>query len=406
MAAANRQEDRAVKPDTSAGVAARLLGGEEYRFSFFQAVRLIDHMFAGEPSQRTGYGRVPDEEPLRFRARASLAFPASELYALGFDPEDRQQFDPQTRTPRMLDWQQPRMPLELTQNFFGLVGPKGVLPLHYSELTRRRIRLGDFALRDFLDLLGHRITAFFYRAWAKHRPIIGYEWNALFRRRKLARGDHGKPPVDDYSRYLSSLAGLGSAALQARMAVADESIQYYAGYMAQQRRSSLSLTGLLRDYFELEAQRLRIEEFVPQLLPLPESEQSQLGDWNCELGVSTVLGDEVLLEGSKFEIVLGPFELQQFRKFLPPQEQEGVGDAFRRMVDLTRFFVGPELDFDVRLLLKKESAYLCQLGGSEDRAPIIGVSAWLINAEPEADLADSVFPSTLTETPMRHEKRV
>lgn len=406
MAASNRQEDRAVRAKTSAGIAARLLGGEEYRFSFFQAVRLIDHMFAGEPSHRTGHGRVPDEEPLRFRARASLAFPASELYALGFDPEDRQQFDPQTRTPRKLDWQQPRLPLELTQNFFGLIGPTGVLPLHYSEMTRRRIRLGDFALRDFLDLLGHRITAFFYRAWAKHRPIIGYEWNAHYRRRKTASGEKGKPPIDDFSRYLLSLAGVGTPALQARMAVADETIQYYAGYLAQQRRPSLALAGLLRHYFDLAQQQLRIEEFVSQVLPLPLSEQSQLGDWNCELGISTVIGDEVLLEGSKFEIVLGPFDLPQFRTFLPPQEADSGGDGFRCMVDLTRIFVGPELDFDVRLLLKKESAYLCELGGSEDRAPIIGVSAWLINAVPKADLDDSVFPSTLTESSMRHEKRV
>lgn len=379
------------------GIAGQLLGGEEYRFSFFQAVRLVDLMFASEAEQRTGHGSTPAAEPLRFRARASLAFPASELYALGFDPEDRKQFDPRRKVPQELDWQHPRLPLEMTINFFGLFGPKGVLPLHYSELVLRRIRLGDTALRDFFDMLSHRLSAFLYRAWAKHRPAIGYEWNAHLRRRQRAAEPHRRAAVDDFSRYLLSLIGLGQPSLEERMAVSDESFLYYAGLYAQTRRPALSLSGLVQDYFALDASRVRIEEFVPQVLPLPKSEQSQLGDWNSDLGFSTVLGDEVLLEGSKFEIVLGPFEFAQFRKFLPPQEEQCAGDGFRRLVHLTRFFVGPELDFDIRLLLKKESAYLCTLGGSEDTAALLGVAAWLINALPKSDLDDSVFPSTLVE---------
>lgn len=382
----------------SARLAAQLLGGSDYRFSFFQAVRLVDLMFAAEPQQRTGYGSTPLSEPLRFRARASLAFPASELYALGFDPEDGQQFDARQRTPRGLDWQQPRIPLEMTINFFGLFGPKGVLPLHYTELVLRRIRQGDFALRDFLDMLSHRLAGFFYRAWAKHRLAIGYEWVAHWQRRAATPQAGAQLPVDDFSRYLLSLMGLGQPTLQNRLTVSDESLRYYCGLFAQQRRPAIALSGLLRDYFQLDAGELRIAEFIAQVSPLPVAEQSQLGDWNCDLGFSTVVGDEVLLEGSKFELILGPFTLARFRQFLPPQEQQSVGDFFRRLVQLTRLFVGPELDFDVRLLLKKEAAYLCQLGDQEDVAAILGVAAWLINSLPKVDLQDSVFPSTLAES--------
>lgn len=384
-------------PRHAGGIAAQLFGGEEHRFSFFQAVRLVDLMFAAEPQQRTGYGTTPQAEPLRFRTRASLAFPASELYGLGFDPEDAQQFDPHKKQPRNLSWQNPRLPLEMTLNFFGLFGPKGVLPLHYAELVHRRIRLGDSAMRDFFDMLSHRLAGFFYRAWAKHHPTVGYEWSAQRRSIPRSGGSSGQSSIDDFSRYVLSLIGLGQPTLQGRMAVSDESLMYYAGLLAELRRPALSLSGLVRDYFGLDPSGVHITEFVPQVLPLPPSEQSQLGDWNCELGLSTVLGDEVLLEGSKFEIVLGPFFLPQFRTFLPPQEEQNAGDAFRRLVQLARFFVGPEFDFDVRLLLKKEAAYQCGLGGSEDTAAILGVAAWLINELPKADLADSVFPSTLAE---------
>ncbi|MFO0576880.1 MAG: type VI secretion system baseplate subunit TssG [Polyangia bacterium] len=385
-------------PRATGGIVAQLLGGEEYRFSFFQAVRLVDLLFAAEPHQRTGHGNTSHAEPLRFRTRASLAFPASELYALGFDPEDGRQFDPFTKQPRGLNWHEPRMPLDMTLNFFGLFGPKGVLPLHYAELVHRRIRLGDWAMRDFFDMLSHRLVAFFYRAWAKHHPAVGYEWSV--RRRPAAPSPRGAPEpgvIDDFTRYVLSLVGLGQPSLQARMAVPDETFLYYSGLFAEQRRPALSLSALLRDYFDLSAPQVRITQFVPQTLPLPLAEQSQLGDWNCDLGLSTVLGDEVLLEGSKFEIVLGPFLLQKFQEFLPPQEELSSGDGFRRLVQLARFFVGPELDFDVRLLLKKESAYQCGLGGSEDTAAVLGVAAWLINELPEADLTDSVFPSTLVE---------
>lgn len=381
----------------ASGIAAQLLGGEEYRYSFFQAVRLVDLMFAAEPQQRTGHGNTPFAEPLRFRTRASLAFPASELYALGFDPEDAQQFDPHSKQPRNLAWQEPRLPLEMTLNFFGLFGPKGVLPLHYAELVHRRIRLGDSAMRDFFDMLSHRLVAFFYRAWAKHHPAVGYEWSEQRRNQQPEGESAARGLVDDFTRYVLSLIGLGQPTLQGRMAVDDESFMYYAGLLAELRRPALSLAGLVRDYFELNPSQVRITQFVPQVLPLPPSEQSQVGDWNCELGISTVLGDEALLEGSKFEIVLGPFFLVLFRRFLPMQEQHNTGDGFRRLVQLTRFFVGPEFDFDIRLVLKKESAYQCGIGSSADTGAIVGVAAWLLNELPPTDLADSVFPSTLAE---------
>ena len=376
-------------------VAERLLGGEEYRFSFFQAVRLCDLLFARESWQRTGWGDFPESEPLRFLARVSMAFPPSELYALGFDPEDGQQFDRASRTPRALDASQPRIPLAMTVNFFGLFGPKGVLPLHYTELVMRRTRLGDTALRDFFDKLGHRFIAFFYRAWAKHRIGVGYEWAARHSARQSPSLATPRRVMDDFSRYLRSLVGLGLPSLQERMAVPDEVIQYYAGLFSQQHRPKVSLVRLVQEYFALPPSSVFIEEFVPQVLPLPQSEQSRLGEAQSELGVSTVIGDEVLLEDSKFELRLGPFELSQFRAFLPPQDGLHGGESFVSLVHLVRFYVGPELDFDVRLVLKKESAFHCALGGGVDSAAIIGVAAWLLGELPAADLADSVFPSTL-----------
>lgn len=377
-------------------VGSRLLGGQEYRFSFFQAVRLIDLLFSKESGQRTGYGAFPEAEPLRFQARVSMAFPPSELYALGFDPEDSHQFDKVTRTPRNLDPRRPQLPLQMTVNFFGLFGPKGVLPLHYTDMVMRRTRIGDRSLRDFLDLLGNRFLAFLYRAWAKHHVAVNFEWAGRQNRDADSVRQPQRRVQDDFSRYLRSLIGLGIPSLSERLSVRDEVFQYYSGIFAQQRRPALSLRRLLTEHFELPESAIHVEEYVPQVLPLPRTEQSQVGEDNCELGISTVLGDEVLLEASKFELRLGPMDLLEFRRFLPPQ-QSSTGGSFRRLVEMIRLYVGPEFDFDIRLVLRRESAYSCQLGADEASAAVLGVAAWLLNAMPSQDLADSVFPSSLVE---------
>lgn len=370
----------------------QLLGGQEYRFSFFQAVRLIDLLLAAQPKQRTGRAEVPSDEPLRFQARASLAFPPSELYALGYDPEDPSSFDPINRVPLAPNWRSPKTPVPVTTQFFGLFGPQGVLPLHYTEMVVQRIRLGDGAVRDFLDMLTQRLAGFFYRAWAKHHVVIDFEWYA--RRAQRVGSGLALPWIDDYLRYLLSLIGLGQDALRERLVVHDSSLAYYAGLFAQIRRGQGSLSRMLADYFSLPAEQVRVVEFVPQVLPLPIGEQTQLGDWNSDLGLSTVIGDEVLLENAKFEVVLGPFPARPFRRFLPPRERSGGTDAFVRLVHLTRLYVGPELDFDVRLLLRRDDAFLCSLDDSEDAAAVLGIAAWLINERPAQDLDDSLFPST------------
>jgi predicted component of type VI protein secretion system len=51
--------------------------------------------------------------------------------------------------------------------FFGLTGPQGPMPLHFTEYVRERARNhGDPTLARFLDLFHHRLLSLFYRAWA------------------------------------------------------------------------------------------------------------------------------------------------------------------------------------------------------------------------------------------------
>ncbi|HSB55029.1 MAG TPA: type VI secretion system baseplate subunit TssG, partial [Gemmatimonadales bacterium] len=98
-------------------------------FRFFQAIRLLER--ARPERGPVGGFADPAEEVARFGVPPSLAFPASEIQSLD-DAEDD--------------------PARMQVNFFGLTGPLGVLPYHYTQLVAERLRSKDPVLRDFFDI--------------------------------------------------------------------------------------------------------------------------------------------------------------------------------------------------------------------------------------------------------------
>src|SRR5258708_37705844 len=96
---------------------------EPYRFGFFQAVRLLERIYKGHRP----VGRDGDilREVIRFRTRATLGFPASEIHDLTWPDPERYNVP------------------EMTVDFMGLTGPLGVLPIHYTEFLMERLRAKD-----------------------------------------------------------------------------------------------------------------------------------------------------------------------------------------------------------------------------------------------------------------------
>src|SRR5437016_2573545 len=127
------------------------LFAEPYAFDFFQAVRLLNRL---DPARvPVGLWGPPESESVRFRTLLSPGFPASAIADLA-------------RPGRA-----PQVPV-LTQAFFGLTGPSGVLPRHYTDLLLRlEASKGPerAVLRDWLDLFTHRLVSLFVRAWEKYR---------------------------------------------------------------------------------------------------------------------------------------------------------------------------------------------------------------------------------------------
>ena len=193
LTAARARTPRGIDPAAEwTGLAARLLA-EPFRFDFFQAVRLLHHLFPERPS--IGRGGPPSREPVRFRSWLSMSFPASAIQDLSILTTE------------------PPIPV-MTQSFMGLFGPSGILPRHYTELLVRLQRDSKgperILLRDWFDLFNHRLVSLFFRSWQKYRFVLAYE-----------RLEFARTEPDLFTTCLLSLVGLGMPPLRNRLKIID-----------------------------------------------------------------------------------------------------------------------------------------------------------------------------------------
>lgn len=343
--AGSEQHESASKRKRSVG---EKLIDEGYRFEFFQAVRLLERMF---PERKpVGDFSDPEHETVRFRAHISTAFPPSQIHEL--------------RGPASGPV---KNPVEMEVNFMGLAGPLGVLPIHYTEmLADPRMRKKTLALRDFLDMFNHRMVSLFYRAWEKYHFPISYE-----------RGQG-----DTFSQFLYCLIGMGTGGLLGRLGIHDNTLLYYAGLLAQRPRSAVALEGILQDYFDVPVE---IVQFAGEWFLMNEEALTKLGapGQNSRLGVNAVLWAKVWDPQARFRIRLGPLTYEEFRGFLP------VGEAYRELVELARFYVGEEFNFELQLILKAEEVPWCSLAG--DTGTRLGWSMWLKEQEFQQDPCQPVL---------------
>ncbi|MEK7752788.1 MAG: type VI secretion system baseplate subunit TssG [Acidobacteriota bacterium] len=323
-----------------------ILSREPYRFEFFQAVRLLSRAFPG----REPVGRLanPQQEVLRFRAHASMAFPASEIQGLALSSG---------------------APHSMIVNFMGLTGPMGALPLYYTELVIQRVRIRDTAMRDFLDTFNHRIVSLFYQAWEKYRFTIAYE-----------RGEQ-----DRFSHCLLDLVGLGTPGLQRRQAVLDDALIYYSGLLALHTRSAQALTQILMDYFEVPAEVVQLTGGWYSLDRPSQCCFENANAYSEQLGVGTVVGDEIWDPQSAAKVVLGPLRLRQYLDFLPN------GTAYRPLQALLKFFSNAQVDFEIQLVLGRDEVPPCELGGEGEVAPQLGWITWVKSVPMKRDPGDTIL---------------
>lgn len=310
---------------------------EGYRFDFFQAVRLLERAYP----ERAPVGRwaVPRQEVVRFHAHQSLTFPPSAIHAVNVPSDERR-------------------PVDMTVAFMGLTGPEGVLPRFYTELVLERMQAKDKTLSDFLDLLNHRFISLFYRAWEKYQCSMGFE-------RWLVTGEE-----DRVARCLFALGGLRTDGLREQLTIDDQFLLRYAGLLGQRPHSAVALSQCLNDYFEVS---VRVTQYVGSWVQLEEADWTRIGisGRNNVLGQSALAGTNIWDQQAAFRIELGPLEYQEFQGLLPS------GQSYPTLIQLTRLFAGPELEFTVQLNLKANAVPMTRLQSTDRYAPRLGWTTWL-----------------------------
>lgn len=321
MASQERQSDSAVSRD---------LLEHFYRYSFFQAVRLLEQLSPAK--QALGETSVPKEESVRFSVKPGFRFPPSDISALNASDSDE--------------------PVSMDVTFMGLIGPSGVLPYWYNELAAERAREKDRTLIDFFDLFQHRLLTFFYLGWKKQRFAANYLPGA----------------GDRLSRHLLSFIGLGTPALAAATELPPEPLVFYSGHLARAAPSATGIEAAIEYFTDVDA---KVEQFIERLIAVGREDQTQLGQANARLGSDAVCGGFAWECQTKFRVHLGPVSYDEFVGLLPS------GQLLPAVFSLTRSMAGIEYDFDVCLILKRDEVPACTLGAGGPAGARLGWTTWV-----------------------------
>ena len=348
-------------------------------FDFFQATRMLER--AAAERVPVGVEGPPHREAVRFRVHNTLTFPTATIQRLDAPASE-------TALPIM------------TVNFLGLTGPSGVLPRHYTELLERMAREGDnpdrYVLRDWLDLFNHRFIALFYRAWRKYRYWLAYD-----------RGERPSGESDLFTHLLFSLIGLGTDGMRGRLRVTaadaarpgerrvlsridDVALLHYAGHLAHQPANASALAGILEDYFQTPIQVLQLEGQWLQLTPENQSRLGELGHNNA-LGETTVAGTRVWDVESKITLRLGPLAYERFLSFLPDRSETTERKDFFLLAQLARFYVGPQFQLGIQLVVARDVVPECRLPESTADGPQLGWNTWLVSQSLGRDPDETMF---------------
>ncbi len=309
------------------------LAKEPHHFDFFQAVRLLECAHPEKP--KIGHSCRAADDPVQLGQDPHLRFAPATLSSFAFAPNG---------SPRLGSY------------FFGLLGPQGPLPIHLTEFAYfRKHNAGDPVFSRFLDLFHHRMLSLFYRAWADARPTVQYD----------------RPEQDRFGFYVGALTGRGLDALQNRDAIADTVKSFFAGRFSHGPRNAEGLQAILAEYFRIPA---RLQEFVGSWLKLSESDRCHLApdSPSSVLGQTALLGERVFGHQHSFRLVLGPLSFEDYERFFPGRP------GLTHLIDLVRNYLGDELQWDLKLILKKEAIPETRLGVNGR----LGYCGWLKKEQP------------------------
>ena len=314
------------------------------QFDFYYALRYIDACTPG--TVPLGRALRPRDEPIRLTQHASLMFAPATLY----------QYKAGAAANGLG---------RLSVHHFGFFGPNGPLPHHLTEYVQERtLHYKDETIARFCDIFQHRMILLSYRAWADCQAASSLD----------------NPGRDHFSRYASSMIGMGQPSLKARDSVPDHLKLHHAGHLARLTRNP---EGLVRALSALVRVPVVMQEYCLQWLKMAAGDLTRLssvatagegGQHRIELGASSsrlgqgaIIGLMVPDVQHKFRLRLGPMSLKEFERYLPG------GIRFLQVRDWVRNYMGVELAWDAQVVLKRDEVPAARLGSFGQ----LGWTSWL-----------------------------
>lgn len=326
----------------------RLLEEAACDVDFYVALRHLDAFIHAGAQTEARLGRAPrlKDEPIRLSQYPS------------------QIFAPSTLRDFVRDSRREGVEGRLSVYHFGLFGPHGPLPGHLTEYVQERlIHHRDETMLRFLDMFQHRMLLLFYRAWADCQSTVSLD----------------RPGDDDFTRYVASLSGYGQPSLRNRDHVPDHWKFGLSGHLVRTTRNAEGLRAALESLLRVP---VAIESFVRQWLRLDPADMTRLtavdvaghagqrveiGANASRLGMGAVTGERVPDVQHRFRVRIGALTREEFERFLPGQP------AFLILRDFVRNYIGVELTWDARLVLKRDEVPTARLGATAR----LGWNSWL-----------------------------
>ena len=307
------------------------------RFHLFHALRIIEAAYPDAP--RLGESGLPREDPVRLGQLPELAFPPSTVAE--FKPGGE------------------KVPGVLKNRFFGLFGPHGPLPLHFTEYARDRLRNHrDPTMVAFADMLTHRAMSLLYRAWSSAEPAASFD----------------RPDKDLFAKKVAGISGHIGLGMADRDGMPDDSKRHFAGHLSLAARPAEGLMSMISGFFQAP---VRLQNFVGSWLELAPDDRWELGGM-AGLGRATSIGSRVWSRASKFRLHIGPVGLEEYKRLLPGSP------SLNRLDALVRNYLGDTFDWDVNVILKGDEVPQAQLGANTK----LGQVSWIGARDPETDATD------------------
>lgn len=320
--------------------------------NFMQLCQLLEVRVPDHP----GFGTrdTPAHEPVRFRPRQRVGFPACEIASVEFDEETD-----------AYGW---GAPPTVRTTFMGLYGVDAAMPSHVIDDIVLRTE-GHEALEAFLDQFNHRVVTLLYRAWKKYRYPIGFR----------AGG------TDPHSRNLLSLAGFGWGDKPGRVGLPDSRVLALLGLLIQRTRTPEGLAGVVA--LAVPGVEVRVDEFFPMIkgagTPRPltsrgrvSGSQSDVDSGRRGLGGGYVLGGRLTYRSRAARVTLRPASAQQAHDLLP--------DAWlhRELMAFIRLYAGTKADVFLRMEVSSRLVPVPRIGAAlEGPAPRLAWTTILPSAE-------------------------